>query len=79
MRRVEVIVAAGCTLCPGAIEAAREACAGRADAEMVVVDIDGDVELERRWRALIPVVLVDGDEVARYAVTAGEISARLDR
>jgi hypothetical protein len=78
MRRVEVLVASGCTLCPAALAAAEDACAGRGDAMLAVVDIDGDVELERRWRAAIPVVLVDGDEVARYAVTAAEICARLD-
>lgn len=78
MRRVEVLVAAGCTLCPPAVEAVREAARGRIDVDVQVIDIDGDLELERRHRASIPVVLVDGVEVARYAVTAGELAARLD-
>lgn len=78
MRRVEVLVATGCALCPAAVEAAREAVAGRADVDLQVIDIDGDLALERRHRAAIPVVLIDGAEVARYAVTAGEITARLD-
>ena len=78
MRRVEVLVAAGCTLCPPAVEAVREAVHGRADVDLRIVDIDGDLDLERRHRASIPVVLVDGEEVARYAVTAGELVARLD-
>lgn len=78
MRRVEVLVASGCTLCPAAVAAAEEACAGRDGVALAIVDIDGDVALERRWRAAIPVVLVDGEEVARYAATAAEIAARLD-
>jgi hypothetical protein len=79
VRRVEVLVAAGCTLCPAAVEAVREAVRGRADVGLRIIDIDGDLDLERRHRALIPVVLVDGEEVARYAITAGELAARLDR
>ncbi len=78
MRRVDVLVASGCTLCPGVLAAAEEACAGRDGVVLSVIDIDGDVALERCWRAAIPVVLVDGEEVARYAATAGEIAARLD-
>ena len=79
MRRVEVLVAAGCTLCPPAVEAAREAVCGRADVDLQIIDIDGDLDLERRHRASIPVVLIDGEEVARYAVSVGELVARLDR
>lgn len=78
MRRVEVLVAAGCTLCPPAVEAVRDAVRGRDDVDLQVIDIDGDVALELRHRATIPVVLVDGVEVARYAVTAGELAAALD-
>ncbi|MGA0121684.1 MAG: glutaredoxin family protein [Gaiellales bacterium] len=78
MRRVEVLVASGCMLCPAAIAAAETACAGRTDVTLTTTDIDGDLELERRWRAAIPVVLVDDVEVGRYVVTAGEIVAGLD-
>ncbi|MBM3679823.1 MAG: glutaredoxin family protein [Actinobacteria bacterium] len=78
MRRLELMVAAGCTLCPAAVEAARDAVRGRADVDLQVIDIDGDLELELRHRAAIPVVLLDGVEVARYAVTAGELAALLD-
>lgn len=79
MRRVEVLVAAGCTLCPPAVEAVRTAVRGRPDVDVQVIDIDGDLDLERRHRASIPVVLIDGEEVARYAVSVGELVARLDR
>jgi len=78
MRRLELMVAAGCTLCPAAVEAARDAVRGRVDVDLQVIDIDGDLELELRHRAAIPVVLLDGVEVARGAVTAGELAALLD-
>ena len=79
MMRVEVMVASGCTLCPDAVDAVREAVRGRVDVDLQVIDIDGDLDLERRHRASIPVVLIDGEEVARYAVSVGELVARLDR
>ncbi len=78
MRRVEVIVATGCTLCPAALEAVRTALQGRDDVDLQVIEIDGDLQLEFRYRSAIPVVLVDGVEVARYAITVGELRARLD-
>ncbi|MGI9117777.1 MAG: glutaredoxin family protein [Gaiellales bacterium] len=78
MSRVEVYVATGCHLCPPTLLAAQEACAARG-LEPRVIDIDGDPDLERRYRVAIPVVLVDGVEVGRFAVTAGEIASVLDR
>ncbi len=77
MTRVEVVVATGCHLCPPALEAARAACVGRT-VDFVVVDIDGDVELERRYRELIPVVLVDGVEVGHFSVERSAIEKALD-
>ncbi|MBJ7333664.1 MAG: glutaredoxin family protein [Thermoleophilia bacterium] len=76
MRRVEVIVATGCHLCPPAIEAARAASAGHG-VELVIVDIDGDVDLERRYRELIPVVLVDGVEVGHFVIEQSAIERAL--
>ena len=76
MRRVEVIMATGCHLCLPAIEAARAASAGHG-AELVIVDIDGDVELERRYRELIPVVLVDGVEVGHFVIEQQTIEKAL--
>jgi len=40
MRRLELMVAAGCTLCPAAVEAARDAVRGRVDVDLQVIDID---------------------------------------
>jgi hypothetical protein len=78
VRRLTVIVAAGCQLCPAAICAAEEVAAEAGEeVALEVIDIDGDVVLERRWRAMIPVVLLDGREIGRYTITAGEMRAAL--
>ena len=77
MTVVVVYVATGCHLCPPAVAAAEAACAARGLAPRVI-DIDGDVRLERQYRELIPVVHVDGVEVGHYAVTEAEIGAVLD-
>ena len=77
MTRVVVYMATGCHLCPPTVAAVQTVCAERritAD----VVDIDGDVELERRYRERIPVVMVDGAEVGHYHVTADDLRAVLD-
>lgn len=76
MNRVEVIMATGCHLCPPAIEAARAASTGNG-VELVIVDIDGDLELERRYRELIPVVLVNGIEVGHYVIEQKAIEQAL--
>ena len=82
MTAVRVVVATGCHLCPAAVDAARSACAHRG-IRLEIVDIDGDVELERRYRETIPVVEVDGVEVARFfadeAVVLAAIDARAGR
>ena len=76
MRRVVVVVATGCHLCAAAIAAATSACADGA-AELTIVDIDGDLDLERRYRALIPVVLVDGVEVGHFTIAQSSIERAL--
>ncbi|PHX80566.1 MAG: hypothetical protein CK540_07170 [Thermoleophilia bacterium] len=77
VRRVVVVVATGCHLCAPAIAAATAACAER-DVELTVLDIDGDLELEQRYRALIPVVLVDGVEVGHFIVEQSAIEQALE-
>ena len=76
MNRVEVIMATGCHLCPPAIEAARAASTENG-VKLVIVDIDGDVELERRYRELIPVVLVNGVEVGHFVIEQETIEKAL--
>jgi hypothetical protein len=70
------VVARDCHLC----ERAREelaALAGELDFEVVEVDITGVEALERRYRALIPVVEVDGERVSVYRVEAAPLRHKL--
>jgi len=66
----------GCHLC----ERMRDVAAGVA-AEMGLVieerDLRLDPELEALYRHDIPVLLLDGREVARHRVTAADLRARL--
>ena len=78
MIRVRVLIATGCHLCPPAVAVAEAVCA-RHGLAPEVVDIDGDVELERRYREAIPVVEVDGAEVARYVLDEAVLEAALAR
>ncbi len=41
------------------------------------MDIDGDPELEARYRVLIPVVEIDGEQAFTYFVDADELRSRI--
>jgi hypothetical protein len=45
--------------------------------ELVIVDIDGHEELERAYRALLPVVEIDGEEAFVFEVDPGALRERL--
>ena len=64
---VRIFAAAGCHLCDAA---RRVVHAVRAETpfELEEIEIDGDPELERRYRTRIPVVEVDGVEAFTYFV-----------
>jgi hypothetical protein len=66
---VRVYVADGCYLCRPAVEVVRSVCGEGFE----VVDITDDPELERRYRAVIPLVEVDGVERFRYELTADDL------
>ncbi len=69
---VTVYTRAGCGLCATAEDlVAREA--RRAD--VVLVDVDGDPDLQRAYNVRVPVVAVDGREVAEVVVRPGEVRA----
>lgn len=75
-RRVTVYTREGCGLCRRAEElVAREA--RRHDVELV--DVDADPELQRRYNVRVPVVAVDGVEVAELVVEPGQVRAALRR
>ena len=71
--RVVVYAAAGCHLCERALEVVREVCGE--DFELVA--IDGDAELEARYRESLPVVEVDGERAFTYVVSPGALRRRL--
>jgi len=74
--RVVVYGAAGCSLCAPAVAVVR-AVAAPLGLAVAVVAIDGDPDLERRYRERIPVVEVDGRPVAKFHVDPGVLEARL--
>ena len=66
---VRVYVADGCHLCVVAVEVVRDVCGE----DFEIVDITDVPELERRYRAVIPLVEVDGAERFRYELTADDL------
>jgi glutaredoxin len=64
---VTVYGAPGCHLCESAVRVVEKVRA-ELPFELERIDITGDVELERRYRERVPVVLVDGEEAFSYFV-----------
>jgi glutaredoxin len=77
---VEVVLfeGAGCGLCARALELL-ESEASRLGFSLRRVAIDGDDELERRYRVDLPVVLVDGEPAFAQAVAAGPLQRAVER
>jgi hypothetical protein len=71
--RVRLYVADGCHLCRAAVDVVRTVCGDDFD----LVDITGDEDLERRYRVLIPVVEIDGEERFRFEVDEEDLRALL--
>ena len=75
-REVVVYTRAGCGLCRRAEELVAREARGAAIAH---VDVDGDPELQTRYGVRVPVVTVDGEEVAELEVAPGEVRAAVSR
>jgi hypothetical protein len=77
---VEVVLyeGAGCGLCARAL-VVLEAEAPRLGFRLRRVAIDGDDELERRYRIDLPVVLVDGEIAFTLAVAPGPLERAVAR
>jgi glutaredoxin len=76
MTRVVLYGAAGCHLC----ERARDTVTALRDElgfELEEVLIDGDPELEARYRELLPVVEIDGEQAFVYFVQSDALRRRL--
>ena len=76
MPEVVVYTRRGCKLCSAAERIAERVTAGRAD--LVVVDIDADPDLYERYTVRVPVIVVDGREVAELQVHEDALRAALD-
>ena len=64
--KVTVYTRSGCHLCEQAEAVVRRVATGRAEIELV--DIDADPALADRYTVRVPVVVVDGREIAEYEV-----------
>jgi hypothetical protein len=69
---------AGCGLCDRAL-AVLESAAPRLGFLLRRVSIDGDEELERRYRIDLPVVVIDGEEAFVHAVSAAALERAVVR
>jgi glutaredoxin len=77
MTEVVVYHAAGCHLCERALEVVEQVRAER-DFDLRVVDVEGDPELEARYREWLPVVEIDGRRAFVYHVQAADLRRKLD-
>ena len=75
--KVTVFHANGCHLCERALAQVR-AFREELDFELVEIPIDGDPELEARYRELIPVVEIEGEQVFTYYVHETAFRRRLE-
>ena len=73
--RVTVYHAADCSLCARALEVASEAQA-ELGFDLELVDIALDPELEARFRTLLPVIEIDGEQAFTYFVDPDALRAR---
>jgi glutaredoxin len=76
-RRLTVFHAEGCHLCERALEQLR-ALRGELGFELEEVAIDGDPELEARYREWLPVVELDGERLFTYYVHEDALRRRLE-
>ena len=76
--RVTLYTRAGCGLCEKA-DAMLKRLQERARFELDYVDLDSDAEAERRYWARIPVVALDGEEVAAAPLDEKQLAAILLR
>ena len=65
-----------CSLCARALEVVTEA-RDELGFDLELVDIAGDSELEARYRTLLPVVEIDGEQAFTYFVEPGALRDRL--
>lgn len=74
---ITIYTRAGCHLCDDAIALVRQVAADRAHIELV--DIDADAQLVARYTVRVPVVAVDGVEIADYQIARDQLESALAR
>jgi glutaredoxin len=77
MKTVTLYTKPGCHLCE-AVEAVIEQVARRRRFELVRRDITHDAADFEKYQHEVPVVLVDGEEIARHRMTEGELMKALE-
>lgn len=75
--RIDVYTRERCGLCRKAEELVAEEAGRRADVRHI--DIDEDPELQRRYHVRVPVVVVDGREVAEGRIEPGAVAGAVRR
>ncbi|QFG67647.1 glutaredoxin family protein [Ornithinimicrobium pratense] len=81
---VVVVTRTGCHLCEEMLamvgaELGPEARPGTLDLDAALAAGQITAEQHKRWTTLVPVLLVDGREVAHYRVQPGQVAALRDR
>jgi hypothetical protein len=76
--RVEVLTRPGCHLCEEMVALVRQVAGPAVPVHLVDLDAPGtDPQLRRRCSTLVPVLLVDGVEVAHWQVTPDDVRRAL--
>lgn len=74
--RVQLLGRPGCHLCDNARRVVRAVCDPRGVA-WVEVNVDEDPDLAQRYGELVPVVLVDGEQVGYYQIEPDRLRVAL--
>lgn len=76
--RVTLYTQAGCGMCRKA-EAMLRRISAKIQFELVIVDIDADTSAHAKYWDKIPVVVVNGEEVAAAPLNEGQLASALKR
>jgi hypothetical protein len=77
MPRWTVYIRPGCALCQALMEDLALALGPQAAAEVEVIDISDDDDLERLYGAKVPVLAADGVEVCAYYLDRDAVARKL--
>lgn len=78
MRRIAFYTRDNCHLCDSARYVLERAVAGRADVTIEFINIDEDPVLRARYNDHVPVICLDGNELARHRLDGQILVAALN-